>query len=82
MGSGRPKISGWHRAACRIRNLADFGAFVEIEEGLEGLIHISDVSWTERIKHPSEKFKKGDTVEAKVLKVDRRTAGCRWASSR
>ena len=54
----------------RIRNLADFGAFVEIEEGMEGLIHISDVSWTERIKHPSEKFKKGDSVEAKVLKVD------------
>ena len=54
----------------RIRNLADFGAFVEIEEGMEGLIHISDVSWTERIKHPSEKFKKGDAVEAKVLKVD------------
>jgi small subunit ribosomal protein S1 len=54
----------------RIRNLADFGAFVEIEEGMEGLIHISDVSWSERVKHPSEKFKKGDTVEAKVLKVD------------
>jgi small subunit ribosomal protein S1 len=54
----------------RIRNLADFGAFVEIEEGIEGLIHISDMSWTERIKHPSEKFKKGDTVEARVLKVD------------
>jgi small subunit ribosomal protein S1 len=59
-----PVVSG------RIRNLADFGAFVEIEEGMEGLIHISDVSWTERIKHPSEKFKKGDTVESKVLKVD------------
>jgi small subunit ribosomal protein S1 len=54
----------------RIRNLADFGAFVELEEGMEGLIHISDVSWTERIKHPSEKFKKGDKVEARVLKVD------------
>ncbi|HVB55899.1 MAG TPA: 30S ribosomal protein S1 [Candidatus Acidoferrales bacterium] len=54
----------------RIRNLADFGAFVEIEEGMEGLIHISDVSWTERIKHPSEKFKKGDAVQARVLKVD------------
>ena len=54
----------------RIRNLADFGAFVEVEEGMEGLIHISDMSWTERIKHPSEKFKKGETVEAKVLKVD------------
>jgi len=54
----------------RIRNLADFGAFVEIEEGMEGLIHISDMSWTERIKHSSEKFKKGDAVEARVLKVD------------
>jgi len=54
----------------RVRNLAEFGAFVELEEGMEGLIHISDVSWTERIKHPSEKFKKGETVEAKVLKVD------------
>jgi small subunit ribosomal protein S1 len=54
----------------RIRNLADFGAFVEIEDGMEGLIHISDVSWTERVKHPSEKFKRGDTVQARVLKVD------------
>ncbi|HXW55657.1 MAG TPA: 30S ribosomal protein S1 [Candidatus Cybelea sp.] len=54
----------------RVRNLADFGAFVEIEEGMEGLIHISDVSWTERVKHPSERFKKGEIVEARVLKVD------------
>ena len=54
----------------RVRNLTDFGAFVEIEEGIEGLIHVSDMSWTERIKHPSEKVKKGDTVEAKVLKLD------------
>ena len=54
----------------RIRNLADFGAFVEIEEGIEGLIHISDVSWSGRIKHPSEKFKKGDAVEARVLRID------------
>jgi small subunit ribosomal protein S1 len=54
----------------KVRNLAEFGAFVELEEGMEGLIHISDVSWTERIKHPSEKFKKGESVEAKVLKVD------------
>ncbi len=70
----------WHAAAekypvgalvsGRIRNLAEFGAFVEIEEGMEGLIHISDISWTERVKHPSEKFKKGETVEARVLKVD------------
>jgi small subunit ribosomal protein S1 len=54
----------------RIRNLADFGAFVEIEEGMEGLIHISDMTWTERIKHPTDRFKKGDSVQAKVLKVD------------
>ncbi|MGH9781015.1 MAG: 30S ribosomal protein S1 [Candidatus Acidiferrales bacterium] len=54
----------------RVRNFADFGAFVELEEGIEGLIHISDFSWTERVKHPSEKLKKGDTVEAKVLKID------------
>jgi small subunit ribosomal protein S1 len=54
----------------RVRNLADFGAFVEIEEGIEGLIHISDMSWTERVKHPSEKVKKGETLEARVLKVD------------
>ncbi|MGH9687824.1 MAG: 30S ribosomal protein S1 [Candidatus Acidiferrales bacterium] len=54
----------------RVRNLADFGAFVEIEEGIEGLIHISDMSWTERVKHPSEKVKKGEMVETRVLKVD------------
>ncbi|MHB8640666.1 MAG: 30S ribosomal protein S1, partial [Candidatus Acidiferrales bacterium] len=54
----------------RVRNLADFGAFVELEEGIEGLIHVSDFSWTERVKHPSEKLKNGDTVNAKVLKID------------
>jgi small subunit ribosomal protein S1 len=54
----------------KVRNLTDFGAFVEIEEGIDGLIHVSDISWTERVKHPSEVFKKGDTVTAKVLKVD------------
>jgi small subunit ribosomal protein S1 len=54
----------------RVRNLTDFGAFVEIEEGFDGLIHVSDISWTERIKNPGEVFKKGDTVQARVLKVD------------
>lgn len=54
----------------RVRNLTDFGAFVEIENGIDGLIHIGDFSWTERVKHPSEKFKKGDIVQAKVLKID------------
>ena len=54
----------------RIRNLTEFGAFLEIEEGFDGLIHVSDISWTGRIKNPSEVYKKGDTVEAKVLKID------------
>jgi small subunit ribosomal protein S1 len=54
----------------RVRNLTEFGAFVEIEEGFDGLIHVSDISWTGRVKHPSDALKKGDTVEAKVLKID------------
>jgi small subunit ribosomal protein S1 len=54
----------------RVRNLTEFGAFVELEEGVDGLIHVSDISWTERIQHPSEKLKKGDLVQAKVLKID------------
>jgi len=55
----------------RVRNLAEFGAFIEIEEGIDGLIHVSDISWTGRVKHPGEAFKKGETVQAKVLKIDR-----------
>ena len=54
----------------RVRNLTDFGAFVEVEEGIDGLIHISDMSWNRRIKHPSEVLKKGDTVQARVVNVD------------
>jgi small subunit ribosomal protein S1 len=54
----------------KVRNIAEFGAFVEIEEGFDGLVHVSDVSWTERIKNPHEVFKKGDEVTAKVLKID------------
>ena len=54
----------------RVRNLTDFGAFIEIEEGFDGLIHVSDISWTERVKNPGEVFKKGDTVQARVLKID------------
>ena len=53
-----------------VRNLTDFGAFVEVEEGIEGLVHISDLSWTKKIKHPSEVLKKGDDVTAVVLSVD------------
>ena len=58
------KISG------KVRNLTEFGAFVEVEDDIDGLIHISDMSWSKRIKHPSEVLKKGDTVEAMVLSID------------
>jgi small subunit ribosomal protein S1 len=54
----------------KVRNLTDFGAFVEVEEGIDGLIHISDMSWNKRINHPSEVLKKGDTVDAVVLNID------------
>jgi len=54
----------------RVRNLTDFGAFVEVEDGIDGLIHISDMSWHRRLKHPSEVLKKGDTVKARVINVD------------
>ncbi|MGZ6030104.1 MAG: S1 RNA-binding domain-containing protein, partial [Myxococcaceae bacterium] len=53
-----------------VRNVTDFGIFVGVEEGIDGLVHVSDISWTERIKHPAEKFKKGDVVEAVVLNID------------
>jgi small subunit ribosomal protein S1 len=54
----------------KVRNLTDFGAFVELEEGIDGLIHISDMSWNRRLKHPNEVLKKGDTVQARVINVD------------
>ena len=54
----------------KVRNLTEFGAFVEVEEDIDGLIHISDMSWSKRIKHPSEVLKKGDVVEAMVLSID------------
>src|SRR5690606_25902492 len=54
----------------QVRNLTDFGVFVGIEEGIDGLVHISDLSWTTRVKHPSEMFQKGDEVEAVVLNID------------
>jgi small subunit ribosomal protein S1 len=54
----------------RVRNLTDFGAFVEVEEGIDGLVHVSDISWTRRIKHPSEVLKKGQMVEAAILNID------------
>ena len=54
----------------KVRNLTDFGAFVEIEEGVDGLVHVSDMSWTKRIKHPSEVLKKGDDVQAVITSID------------
>jgi small subunit ribosomal protein S1 len=54
----------------RVRKLTDFGAFVEIEEGIDGLVHISDLSWSKRVKHPSEVLKKGQVVQAVVLHID------------
>lgn len=54
----------------RVRNITDFGAFVEMEEGIDGLIHVSDLSWNKRIKHPNEVLKKGDEIETIVLNID------------
>jgi len=54
----------------RVRNLTDFGAFVEIEDGIDGLVHVSNLSWTKRVKHPSEVLKKGDKVKTIVLGID------------
>jgi small subunit ribosomal protein S1 len=55
----------------KIRNVTDFGVFVGIDEGIDGLVHISDISWTQRIKHPGELYKKGQTVQAVVLNIDK-----------
>ncbi len=54
----------------RVRKLADFGAFVEIEEGIDGLVHVSDLSWSKRVQHPSEVLKKGQMVRAVILSID------------
>ena len=54
----------------KVRNLTEFGAFVEITEEIDGLIHVSDMSWTKRVKHPSEVLKKGDTVRARITNID------------
>src|SRR5580704_3580964 len=54
----------------RVRKLADFGAFLEIEEGIDGLVHVSDLSWTKHVKHPSEVLKKGQMMQAVILNID------------
>lgn len=55
----------------QVKNITDFGVFIGVDEGIDGLVHISDLSWTKRVKHPSEIFKKGDIVKAVVLNIDR-----------
>jgi small subunit ribosomal protein S1 len=57
--------------AGRIKNITDFGVFIGIDEGIDGLVHISDISWTKRVKHPSEVFKKNQEVQAIVLNIDK-----------
>ncbi|MCA9511456.1 MAG: 30S ribosomal protein S1 [Myxococcota bacterium] len=59
------------RVSGQVRNITNFGVFIGLDEGIDGLVHVSDISWTEVIKHPSEKFKKGDELEAVVLKIDK-----------
>lgn len=63
----------------KVRNLTDFGAFVEIEDGVDGLVHVSDISWSKRIKHPKDALKKGQEIEAVVTNID--TAGQRLSLS-
>jgi small subunit ribosomal protein S1 len=80
LGLKQVEANPWHELADkypvgtkivgRVRNLTEFGAFVEVEDGIDGLIHISDMSWSKRLKHPSEVLKKGDTVDAVVLNID------------
>jgi len=79
LGLKQVETNPWHELADKypvgtniqgkVRNLTEFGAFVEVEDGIDGLIHISDMSWS-KVKHPSEVLKKGDTVEAQVLSID------------
>ncbi len=59
------------KVAGKVRNITNFGIFLELEEGIDGLVHISDISWTRRIKHPSEVVKKGDSVEVVVTNIDK-----------
>jgi len=54
----------------RVRNLTDFGAFIEVEDGVDGLVHVSDISWSRRIKHPGELLKKGQAVDAVITAID------------
>jgi small subunit ribosomal protein S1 len=65
------KYSVGQKVKGKVRNLTSYGAFVELEEGIDGMVHVSDMSWTRKINHPSEMLKKGDEIEANVLEVDK-----------
>ena len=67
--------------AGKIKNITDFGVFIGIDEGIDGLVHISDISWTKRVKHPSEVFKKNQEVQAIVLNIDKDNERFSLASS-
>ena len=66
------KVSCRFQAHCKVRNFTNFGVFVEIEEGVDGLIHISDLSWTKKVKHPSEFTQIGADIEVQVLEIDKK----------
>ena len=70
MGQGGRPLSAGRAVTGRVRNLTNYGAFVEIEEGIDGLLHVSDMSWTRKIGHPSEVVEKGQEIECKVISVD------------
>jgi small subunit ribosomal protein S1 len=80
LGMKQTQANPWDKVAERyppgalvtgtVRNLTNYGAFIEIEEGIDGLLHVSDISWTRKISHPSEVVEKGQTVECKVISVD------------
>ncbi len=69
--SADAKYKVGERVKGKVRNLTSYGAFVELEEGIDGMVHVSDMSWTRKINHPSEMLKKGDDIEATVLEVDK-----------
>ncbi|MGH9913888.1 MAG: 30S ribosomal protein S1 [Pyrinomonadaceae bacterium] len=80
LGMKQTQANPWNTLAVRyqvgsrihgkVRNLTDFGAFIEIEEGVDGLVHVSDISWSKRIKHPSEVLKKGQEIDAVIISID------------
>ena len=71
VGDDRRALRAGHRVVGKVRNLTDFGAFIELEPGVDGLLHISDMSWTRNVGHPSEVLKKGQEIETQILNIDR-----------